>query len=113
MNCWQRLLHELPVVVLDFIVWSREVLILLTKIEARNQENEDSYDEGYEQSQELVSNENSEMLLLRLIESGADARNVEEHWDTDLHETFDYTVFLLLNGWNIIWLESTGIKGVN
>jgi hypothetical protein len=102
----------LPVVVLNLIVWSGEVLILLTKIEARNQENEDSYDEGYEQSQELVTNENSKMLILSLVESCANARYVEEHWDTDLHKTFDNSIFLLLNGRYIIWLESTGIKGV-
>lgn len=112
MNRWQRLLHELPVVVLDFVVWSREVLILLTKIEAGNQENEDSYYEGYEQSQELVTYENSKMLFLSLIESCTNSRYVEKHWYTYLHETFDYTVFLLLNGWHIIWLESTGIKGI-
>jgi hypothetical protein len=112
-DSWECLLHEIPVVILNFIIWSSEIFVLLTKIKSWDQENENGNYEWDQQPQYFVTDIDSEMLVLSSKKGGSDSRNIEEHRNTYLHEGLDDTVFLLLDSWDVFSIQITGIEGVD
>lgn len=110
MNAWQSLLSKLPIVSLDLIIWSREVLVSLTKVKSWDEEDENSENERHEESEGFLTDKDSKVLVLSLEESGTDSRNIEEHGNTNLDEAFNDTVLLLLERGHIIGFESTCIE---
>jgi len=75
----------LPVVSLDFTIWSSEILILLAEVQSWDEEKEDSGDEWDQKSQRFVANKDSKSFTFSIEESGSHSGNVKEHWDTNLN----------------------------
>jgi len=46
-DCWKGLLHKLPIISFNFIVWASKVFVLLTEVKSWNQENENGRYERY------------------------------------------------------------------
>ena len=66
-------MHVLPVVALNLIVRPREVLVLLSEVQSRNQENENGEGERHEQSQHFVTHKDSIILVFGPEEGGANS----------------------------------------
>jgi hypothetical protein len=113
MNSWKSLLHKLPIILLNLIIRSCKVFVLLTKIESWNQENEDGHYERNKKPKYFVSDVNAKVLILSSKKGGSDSWNVEEHRNTYLHKGLDDSIFLLLNNWNVLSIQITGIKWVD
>ena len=73
MNGWQGLLSELPIVSLNLIIWSCEILISLTKVKSWDEEDENSNNEGDKESEGFFTDEDSEILVLSLEECCTDS----------------------------------------
>ena len=111
MHRWKCSVDEFPKVILHFFfVWPRELLVWLTKVQSGHQENENSNDERKQQSEDLLPDKYEIVFPLSIKESGANSRNVEKHGDTNLDQTFDNTVFLVLNLRYVLGLKATSIK---
>ena len=63
MNGWQGLFSELPIVGLNLIIWSCEILISLTEVKSWDEEDENSNNKGNEKSEGFFTNEYSEVLV--------------------------------------------------
>ena len=73
MDSWKGLLHELPVISFDLVIWSCEVLILLAEVKPRDQEYENCNYERHQQSQHFVADVDTEMLILCPKKGGSDS----------------------------------------
>lgn len=73
MNSWESFLHVKPVVILNLIIWSCEILVLLSEVKSWDQEDKNCKNKRNEKSQNFISDENSEILLLSLKESGSNS----------------------------------------
>jgi hypothetical protein len=73
MNSWQGLNDELPEICFNCIIWSSEVFVLLSQVQSGNQENEYSNYEWHQESQCLLTQEDTKVFLLCLEESAANA----------------------------------------
>lgn len=63
MNGWQGLFSELPIVGLNLIIWSCEILISLTEVKSWDEEDENSYNKGNKKSECFFTDEDSEVLV--------------------------------------------------
>jgi hypothetical protein len=50
------------------------------------------------------------MLIFSSEKGGSDSRNVEKHRNTYLDKGLDDSVFLLLNDWNVLGIQITGVE---
>lgn len=73
MNVWQSFLSELPIVILYLIIWSREIFIGLSEVKSWDEEEENSENEWNEKSEGLLTNVDSEVLVLSLEERGTES----------------------------------------
>jgi len=72
-NVWQSFLSELPIVILYLIIWSREIFIGLSEVKSWDEEEENSENEWNEKSEGLLTNVDSEVLVLSLEERGTES----------------------------------------
>ena len=63
MNGWQGLFSELPIVGLNLIIWSSEILISLTEVKSWDEEDENSNNKGNKKSEGFFTDEDSEVLV--------------------------------------------------
>lgn len=112
MDQWNRLLVEFPIVVFDFVVWPCEILIGLPEVKSWHEECKNTNDEWHQKSESFFSDKDSKVLFLCVEEGCTDSRDIEKHWNTNLNEALNDTVFLLLQLRYIIGVKSTGIKGI-
>jgi len=72
-NAWQSFLSELPIVSLYLIIWSREIFIGLSEVKSWDEEDENSENEWNEESEGLLTDVDSEVLVLSLEERGTES----------------------------------------